>query len=99
MIIGRIIGWLVCAVALMALGAETLASLEGGSYRGLAIGEIWYLIDKGSLNLMQAVVQRHLIPSLWDGFVVILRQPAWLIFGALGPVLVLLFGINTKSDK
>jgi len=36
---------------------------------------------------------------MWDGFVVILQQPAWLIFGALGPVLVLLFGINTKSDK
>ena len=99
MIIGRIIGWLVCAIALMALGAETLASLEGGGYRGLAIGEIWYLIDRGSLNLMQAVVQRHLIPSMSDGFVVILQQPAWLIFGALGPVLVLLFGINTKSDK
>jgi hypothetical protein len=98
MIIGRIIGWLFCIVALMALGAESIAALETGAYRGLAIGELWYLIDRGSLNLMQAVVQRHLIPSLWDGVVVLLQQPAWLVFGVAGPVLVLLFGINTKSD-
>ena len=99
MIIGRIFGWLVCSVALMALGAESLASLEAGAYRGLAIGEIWYLIDPGSLNLVQAIVQRHLIPSLWDGFVVVLQQPAWLVFSVAGPVIVLLFGIGTKSDR
>jgi hypothetical protein len=98
MIIGRIFGWLICAMALMALGAETIASLETGAWRNLAIGEIWYLVDKGSLNLSQAIVQRYLIPSLWDGFVVVLQQPAWLVFGVSGPVLILLFGIGSKSD-
>jgi len=99
MIIGRIFGWLICAVALMALGAETIAALETGAYRGLAIGELWYLIDRGSLNLSQAIVQRYLVPSLWDAFVVLLQQPAWLVFGVSGPVLVLLFGVGTKSDN
>ena len=99
MIVGRIIGWLICAIALMALGAETIASLETGNYRGLAIGEIWYLIDRESLNLIQAVVQRYLLPSLWDSFVMLLTQPAWLVFGIAGPALVLLFGIGKKSNK
>jgi len=97
MIIGRIFGWLVTAVALMAVGAEVVAALEDGGYRGLAIGELWYLLDRESLNVSQAAVQRHVLPALWDGVVILLLQPAWLVFGIAGPVLVLVFGSSKES--
>ncbi len=99
MIIGRIIGWLITAVALMAAGAEVVAALEDGGYRGLAIGELWYLLDRESLNVSQAVVQRYVLPALWDGVVFLLLQPAWLVFGIAGPVIVLIFGSNRERRE
>ena len=85
MVVGRVIGWLLAALALLALlalGAELVASLEAGAYRGLALGLFWYELDVASLNLVQAVVQRHLWPALWDPVLVtVLRWPAWISFG------------------
>ncbi len=97
MIIGRLIGWLITAAALMAVGAEVVAALETNAYRGLALGELWYLLNRDSLNLMQAVTQRYLLPILWDGAVVLLLQPAWIVLGITGPVLVLLFTARNED--
>ncbi len=97
MIIGRLIGWLITAAALMAVGAEVVATLETNAYRGLALGELWYLLNRDSLNLMQAVTQRYLLPILWDGAVVLLLQPAWIVLGITGPVLVLLFTARNED--
>ena len=84
MIVGRFLGWLITAVALMAAGAEILASLEAGAYQGLAIGYLWFKIDTGSLNLSQAIVQRYIHPSLWDPVIVtVLTWPAWITLGVL----------------
>ena len=91
MIVGRILGGLITAVALMAAGAEILASLEAGAYQGLAIGHLWFKMDVASLNLSQAVVQRYVHPSLWDPVIVtVLQWPAWIVFGVLGPALAFL---------
>ncbi len=91
MIVGRLLGWLVTAAALMAAGAEILASLEAGAYQGLAIGYLWFKIDAASLNLSQAVVQRYIHPSVWDPVIsTILQWPAWITFGVLGPALAFL---------
>ena len=92
MIVGRVLGWLVTAVAFMTAGVEILASLEAGAYQGLAIGHLWFKIDAASLNLSQAVVQRHVHPSVWDPVIVtVLGWPAWIVFGVLGPALAFLF--------
>ena len=99
MIIGRFIGWLITAVALMAAGAEILASLEAGEYQGLAIGYLWFKIDVGSLNLSQAVIQRYIHPTLWDpAIVTVLQWPAWVTLGVLGPLLVLVFRKRRGHD-
>lgn len=99
MIIGRFIGWLITAVALMAAGAEILASLEAGAYQGLAIGYLWFKIDVGSLNLAQAVIQRYIHPALWDpAIVTVLQWPAWITLGIVGPVCALLFRKRSPRD-
>ncbi|MAG96140.1 MAG: hypothetical protein CMM08_05575 [Rhodospirillaceae bacterium] len=90
-VVGRAAGWLLAGLALLALGAELVASLEAGAYRGLALGELWYALDVSSLNLIQAVVQRHLWPLLWDPMLVtVLRWPAWISFGLVALALVLI---------
>jgi hypothetical protein len=99
MIIGRFLGWLITAVALMVAGAEILASLEAGAYQGLAIGYLWFKIDTGSLNLSQAIVQRYIHPSVWDPVIVtILTWPAWITLGVLGPALALIFRKRSRTD-
>ena len=91
-IIGRPLGWGLVALALLALGAELLASLEAGDYVALTAGEVWYAIDPASLNLVQAVVQRYLHPALWDPVATaILLRPAWLVLGLPGAALAYIF--------
>ena len=56
------------------------------------LGEIWARIDTASLQLLQAGVQRHVAPWLWDYILQpILEAPAALVFLILGAFFVLVF--------
>ena len=77
-------------LGLLLLGAELMRALERGAHTRIALGEFWYLADAGSLNGVQAGVQRYLDPGLWDaGFAPVLFWPAWAVF--LIPGLVMAF--------
>ena len=92
LIAGRIMGWVLIAAALVLLGAQLVEWLEAGTYRVLALGEVWYRLDSGSLNLAQAVVQRYLHPALWDPVLItVLQWPGWLTAGVPGALLVVLY--------
>ncbi len=85
MIVCRIAGWLLLALALLLLGVELVASLEADAYQGLALGQVWFRLDAASLNFAQAVIQRYLLPELWDPVAIeILQWPGWLTFGLPG---------------
>lgn len=73
----------------VAVGGYELATLAmSGRYSPVTLGEIWYALDVGSLNLVQAVIQRFLHPALWDPLIVwLLRWPVWSLFGGIGVVL------------
>ncbi|SLN23726.1 hypothetical protein [Oceanibacterium hippocampi] len=89
MFVGRLIGWLWIAVALVAMGLEALRSLEAGAWAPQALGLLWYEFAPDSLNVTQAVVQRFLLPELWDpGITWILLKPAWLVFLVPGILLL-----------
>ncbi len=55
-------------------------------------GLLWFQIDAPSLNLIQALVQRFINPTLWDEVLVdVLLRPAWeSLLGAV--ILFLLIG-------
>lgn len=90
--IGCAIGWLLVGAALVAFGQEIWLAWRSGSYGMVALGTLWYQIDAGSLNLAQAVIQRHVHPLLWDPLLVgALRWPAWSLLGGPGAALVLAF--------
>lgn len=79
MAICRLVGWLFLGAALLLTGAEIVRSLEAAAWTTLALGELWYALDPGGLNLVQAVVQRYLHPALWDPVAIaVLSWPAWL---------------------
>ncbi|MFQ5534470.1 MAG: hypothetical protein ACE5EM_06580 [Sphingomonadales bacterium] len=82
-------GWFLLFIACMVLGAELFVALEKGAYGILALGEIWYRIDGDGLNLVQASIQRHLHPLLWEPVITsVLVLPGWLLPGAGGGLLI-----------
>ena len=86
-------------VALAALGYEFLVAAQGGAWRMIATGELWYALDVGSLNLVQAVVQRYVHPWLWDPVIqTALTWPAWSLFGAPGIALLVAFSKKETAD-
>ncbi len=80
------LGFIIVAIG---AGGYELASLAmSGRYSAITLGEIWYALDVGSLNLVQAVIQRFLHPALWDPLIVwLLRWPVWSLVGGTGVLL------------
>lgn len=88
-IIGRIIGWILVIAAVAVFARDILASIDSGSLALMSTGELWFRLDNGSLNLVQAVIQRYVFPSLWDPVIVtILIWPATIVLGVPGMILV-----------
>ena len=91
MLIGRIIGWIFVTAAIAILARDLFVWISSGTFKLIAAGELWFTLDNGSLNLLQAVTQRYLFPELWDPVIVtVLLWPAFLVTGVPGFVLVYL---------
>ncbi len=83
------IGALFLYLALYAGAMELRLNADSESYATLLLGELWFGLAPGTLNFLQAIIQRYLSPELWDpGIVTILLWPAWMVFAAPGVVLV-----------
>ena len=100
MIVGRVLGWLLIGLAVATAGHEVIASLDTGAYDMLAFGELWAKIDIGSLNLIQAVVQRYVWVWLWDGVILnLLLLPAWAVLSVPGILMVLGFRVREGGRR
>ena len=102
MAIGRIIGWVLVVLAVAAAGHEGFGWLQSGSYRMFALGELWAAIDRASLSLFQAAIQRHVSPWLWEAVILrILLAPAWLVLIVPGAALAYFFraGSYRRSSR
>ena len=89
MIVGRIISWLFALAAVFAAARDVVAWIDTGAFRPMPLGQLWFDLHNGSLNLVQAVVQRYILPELWDPVIVtVLLAPAWFIFAV--PAIILL---------
>ena len=89
MIILRILGGLLLILALAALGWEALSAWQGGGWRMVPLGELWFKLDSKSLNASQAGVQRYVAPWLWEPVITtILLWPGWAVFGLPGALLL-----------
>lgn len=73
-------------LALVALAAAVASGVYGLMAGGvlISLGELWFKLSPGTLNLMQAVTQRYIAPAVWDpGIVWVLEKPAVAVFGLL----------------
>lgn len=98
MILLRIIGYLLLFLAIAALGAEILMSVEAGEWVALAVGDVWAEIDRNSISLVQAGLERHVHPYLFDPILLtILLWRAWLVAGV--PALVILLLARRRRQR
>jgi len=81
---------------LVLMGGARLA----GEPVGQPVGQLWFALDPGSLNLLQALVERGLWPPLWDWIVFpVLRQSAPAVaVAALASAVVLLVLGRARHD-
>lgn len=101
MIVLRVFGWLFLLAGVAAFGRDLLRFFEADStFRLSALGELWYALAPGSLNLSQAVIQRYLWAPLWDpGLITVLLWPAVLVLGGIGLVLLVLGGFRRSRHR
>jgi hypothetical protein len=87
----RLIGVIALAagfILLMYDGAKSIADSRVYIYK---LGQLWADIHSASLQAAQARVQASLPAQIWDpGITTVLDQPAWLIFGIIGTIFILL---------
>jgi len=89
-----ILFWLGLVVLAAAVGTflwDLLRWAGEGSFRLSSLGEIWALLHRDSLLLLEPALVRHVAPWTWEDAVFpVLQQPAILDLGILGLVLMLL---------
>jgi len=92
MIVGRLIGWIVLLAGAAVLVRDGLVWIDTKHWAPIALGQLWYQLNRSSLNLVQAVVQRYIHPFLWDPIIVsILLSWAFAVLMILGVLLLVLF--------
>lgn len=98
--IGRVLAWLFVALGLGVFAYDLWIFLDSGAVRLTALGQLWYWLDPGSLNLAQAVIQRYIHPALWDPVITsVLFLWASPFFLILGIALVWLFRRRGRRSR
>ena len=93
---GRIIGWLLTALALIAAGGDLVCSFERGRAALSTLGDAWSTLSPHSLELAKTGISA-LHPGLWSpGADWLLRQPVAAVALILGGVFLALFRPRDK---
>jgi hypothetical protein len=96
--IGRLIGWVFFLAGLAVLVRDVLVWIDTKRWVPIALGQLWFDLDRSSLNLVQAVVQRYIHPFLWDPIIVtILLCWAFAVLMVLGLVILALSGRRGRT--
>ncbi len=94
------LGWLLILAALAVAGWEMLAPNPAVGYDLRPAGELWYSLAPGSLNLLQAIVERYIWPPLWDPAIIgILQLPAFVVFAVPGVVFAGICGLRRRRRR
>jgi hypothetical protein len=92
MIVGRAIGLIALLAGAAVLVRDLLVWIDTKHWAPIALGKLWYDLNRSSLNFVQAIVQRYIHPFLWDPIIVsILLSWAFAVLMFLGVLLLIVF--------
>ena len=96
--IGRLIGWIFFLAGLAVLTRDVFVWIDTKHWAPIAVGQLWFDLDRSSLNLVQAVVQRYIHPVLWDPIIVtVLLWWAFAVLMVLGLLILALSGRRART--
>jgi hypothetical protein len=98
MIVGRIIGWLLLAAAGVALATDVRTWYHTGAWRLSSGNELWLRLDRTSLDLVQALIQRHVSTWLWNTAIQSVLQLYALVLLAV-PGLLLIWIFHSREAR
>jgi hypothetical protein len=99
MMVGRLIGWVLILVGIGMLTHDLLDWLSTKVWAPLVLGELWYSLAPGSLNMLQRIVEADIAPFLWDPVITtILFCWAFAVFIVLGLLVHHLFRERTSRS-
>jgi hypothetical protein len=88
MLILRALGLLFLAVGFVSLVVDGVRTIASANLVITPLGQAWFDLHPGSLNLTQAVIERYTFPFLWDPvFVSVLLMPGWVVFTVIGALI------------
>jgi len=92
MIVFRLLGLILIAIALMFLGADGIQTLESGEVSIRSLSEAWGLLHQASYDSFTAWSAEALPGAVQDPVLsTIMAAPAWASFGVLGIIIALIF--------
>jgi hypothetical protein len=88
----RFVGLLCLALAFIFLVYDGTKWIADRQFFVSSVGSTWSNVHQNSLVALQPLVERYLGPSFWQSVVqpYFLEQPAWLVLGIVGALLILL---------
>lgn len=66
MIVGRMLGWLLLLLALIAEGHDLWGWADTGHYQVASLGRLWFELDRGGPSAAQSLIEGHIAGWLWD---------------------------------
>lgn len=90
----RTLGWLFIVFGVAGLGRDCARWMELGRFQATPLGQIWYLIDRSSLNTTQAFIERYVAIWLWQDVIgTLLTWPVWITLPILGGACFVIGGL------
>jgi hypothetical protein len=86
----RFVGLLLLALGFIFLVYDGIRSISDGSILLTRTSEVWNVVHDRSLAALQALVERHAGPDIWQILARILEQPASAAACILGVILIVL---------
>jgi hypothetical protein len=97
-IVGRLIGWFVFLAGAAVLAHDVIMWINTKIWAPIALGQLWYKLNRSSLNVTQAVIQRYIHPFLWDPIILsILFCWAFAVLMTLGLLIVVIFSRQKRN--
>jgi hypothetical protein len=92
-------GWSILLAIIAVVNDVTQSYQSGAKLVFASLGKDWYVISPTSLNALQAGIERHVHPVLWDpAMLTILKSPAFVVFAVLG-VLLYALGLRRRGTN
>jgi hypothetical protein len=95
--IGRLIGWIFFLAGLAVLARDVFVWIDTKHWAPITLGQLWFDLDRSSLNLAQAVVQRYIHPFLWDPIIVTVLL--WWAFAVLMVLGLLILSLSGRRER